>query len=131
MGISKKQKITAAFCAAAYLALPALVFWAYSIGRSVYLCVAAAAYINGVTSFYYYSFMGKKSTIFVAALGLIFNLVIFIFSLNGLFMNQSGRLSDEESVLTILFIGCGIIYLISSIKKVRENHNMSCDKVRM
>lgn len=120
MGLSKRQITILIFCLMAYLALPALIFLAYSRESSTHMCNSIAVYTNGVTSLYYYNFLGKKSSIFVAVLGLIVNLIFLTLCLNGIFMNKFGNLSNEEVVFTIILIACSLTFVFYSIKKVRE-----------
>lgn len=59
MQLSKKEMVTAAFCAAAYAFLAVLILWG-SLWSITVSCVGIGTFTNAVTALYFGRFAGRK-----------------------------------------------------------------------
>lgn len=72
MQLSKKEMVTAAFCAAAYAFLAVLILWG-SLWSITVSCVGIGTFTNAVTALYFGRFAGRKSAVLAAAFALLVN----------------------------------------------------------
>ena len=70
MQLSKKEMVTAAFCAAAYAFLAVLILWG-SLWSITVSCVGIGTFTNAVTALYFGRFAGRKSAVLAAAFALL------------------------------------------------------------
>lgn len=119
MQLSTKERVTAAFCAAAYVFLAVLILWGnlWSITVS---CVGIGVFTNAVTSLYFGRFAGKKSAVLVSALALLVNTAFLILRVRGLYLPHADDPSIAEQVGAILLIALSGVWLYKSIRRCKR-----------
>ena len=108
MQLSKKEMVTAAFCAAAYAFLAVLILWG-SLWSITVSCVGIGTFTNVVTALYFGRFAGRKSAVLAAAFALLVNTAFLILRVRGIYLPRADDPSTAEQVGTLLLIavwGC-------------------------
>ena len=103
MQLSKKEMVTAAFCAAAYAFLAVLILWG-SLWSITVSCVGIGTFTNAVTALYFGRFAGRKSAVLAAAFALLVNTAFLILRVRGLYLPRADDPSTAEQVGALLLI---------------------------
>lgn len=119
MQLSKKEIVTASFCAAAYVFLAVLILWG-SLWSITVSCVGIGVFTNAVTSLYFGRFAGKKSAVLVSAFALLVNTAFLILRVRGIYLPHADDPSTAEQVGAILMIACSGAGLYRSIRRYKR-----------
>lgn len=120
MQLSKKEMVTAAFCAAAYAFLAVLILWG-SLWSITVSCVGIGTFTNVVTALYFGRFAGRKSAVLAAAFALLVNTAFLILRVRGIYLPRADDPSTAEQVGALLLIAFSGVELYRSIRRYKHS----------
>lgn len=123
MQLSKKEMVTAAFCAAGYAFLAVLILWG-SLWSITVSCVGIGTFTNAVTALYFGRFAGRKSA--VAAFALLVNTAFLILRVRGIYLPRADDPSTAEQVGALLLIALSGVGLYRSIRRYKHSQPRAC-----
>ena len=118
MQLSKKEMVTAAFCAAAYAFLAVLILWG-SLWSITVSCVGIGTFTNA--ALYFGRFAGRKSAVLAAAFALLVNTVFLILRVRGIYLPRADDPSTAEQVGALLLIAFSGVGLYRSIRRYKHS----------
>ena len=111
MQLSKKEMVTAAFCAAAYVFLAVLILWG-SLWSITVSCVGIGTFTNAVTALYF----GRFAV----------NTAFLILRVRGIYLPRADDPSMGEQVGALLLIAFSGVGLYRSIRRYKHSQPRTC-----